>query len=641
MSVVLKGIIMIISLFALAQAVSASATSSNPQDIVVTASRVPEKKKKSAAGSTVIDRKEIVRLGDPLLASFIRLTPSAAVETSGPAGSLTEVRIRGAEANHTLLFIDGIKANDPAAGDAPRFELLNADIASRLEVVRGPQSALWGSDAIGGVVAVNGVAPVASSYSAEAEGGSFGFSRENASGSLVSDKTSLLGAVGWQRATGIDSFNYHGNKDGYRNFAARLRGTWDVAPEIELGATGFYIAGRSKFDGYDPDTGLHADTLDNTRNHLGAGRLWLSFGQQDSGLSGTVATSLLDSTNRNFVADEEQNWTKGSRWTADSQVQDRFSAGAVSNTAILAAEHDTESFHAGDTVYGGATDQDRRRTHDAVTAEWRAELSPVIADVAVRHDMFSAFKDATTTRASLLARVGGGFSVTGSYGEGIAQPTFFDLYGFFPGSFVGNPSLKPEVSRGFEASVRYGNGPFDAAVTAYRQRLHDEIIDTYDPATFLSSTINRSGISHRSGVEVELGWSLADWLRLSANYAYLHATQPDATETRQVREVRRPKNSGSIALDGTRGRLTYGASLAYVGARSDTDFDVYPAAPVTLHAYWLAAARLAYDVRPGLQLFIRGANLLNQRYEDVFGYHTEERAGYVGFRISSSEGRRS
>jgi vitamin B12 transporter len=632
---------MIVILFALAQTVSADVPPSSSQDIVVTASRVPEEKKKSAPSSAVVDQKEIVRLGDPLLSSFIRLTPSAAVETDGPAGSLTEVRIRGAEANHTLLFIDGIKANDPAAGDTPRFELLNTDLASRLEVVRGPQSALWGSDAIGGVVAVNGVAPTQSAYSAENEGGSFGFNRENASAALVTNKTSLLGAVGWQRATGIDSFNYHGNKDGYRNFAGRLRGSWEINPSIELGASGFYIAERTKFDGTDPVTFLRADTLDSTKNHLGAGRVWLKFGEQTSGLSGSVSTSLLDSSNRNFLAADELNSTKGSRWSTDAQLQYRFSAGAVNNTAIVALDRDDERFHARDTAYGGASDQDRRRAHDAITAEWRSELTPVVADVAVRRDIFSVFKDATTLRASLLANLGGGFSLTGSYGEGIAQPTFFDLYGFFPGSFVGNPSLKPEISRGFEASVRYRKGAFDAAVTGYRQRLHDEIVDTFDPFTFLSSTVNRSAVSHRSGLEVELGWSFADWLRFSANYAYLHASQPDAAEIGQVREVRRPKNSGSIALDGARSRLTYGASLAYVGARSDSDFDQFPAAPVTLHAYWLAGARIAYALNSRIQLFVRGANLLNQRYEDVFGYHTEGRAGYVGFRISSSADRQS
>ena len=236
-------------------------------------------------------------------------------------------------------------------------------------------------------------------------------------------------------------------------------------------------------------------------------------------------------------------------------------------------------------------------------------------------------------RASLLTKVGGGFAVTGSYAEGIAQPTFFDLYGFFPGSFFGNPSLKPESSRGFEASLRFRRGPVEASLTGYEQRLHDEIVDVFDPVTFLSSAVNRSGASHRSGIEAELGWHLADKLRLSANYAYLHATQPADAGVGQEREVRRPKHSGAIALDGSSGRLTYGASLAYSGARLDTNFDVFPAEQVRLNAYWLAGARLAYAVLPNLQLFARATNALNQHYQDVFGYRTEGRAAYVGLRL--------
>src|SRR5215217_3749092 len=141
--------------------------------VVITASRAPESEARTPASVTIIDRQRIVRLDEPLMGTLLRLTPSAAVATSGPAGSLTEIRIRGAEANHTLLFVDGIKIDDPASGDTPRYEILNADLASRIEVVRGPQSALWGSEAIGGVVAINGLADVAG-YSARAEGGSFG-----------------------------------------------------------------------------------------------------------------------------------------------------------------------------------------------------------------------------------------------------------------------------------------------------------------------------------------------------------------------------------------------------------------------------------------------------------------------------------
>ena len=149
--------------------------------IVITASHAPQAQDQTAASVSVIDRQLIDSLSEPLLSDLIRLTPSAAVVTSGPAGSLTEIRIRGAEANHTLLFVDGIKIDDPASGDTPRYEILNADLASRLEIIRGPQSALWGSEAIGGVIAVNGVDDV-DGYSASAEAGSFGSVRGSGSG---------------------------------------------------------------------------------------------------------------------------------------------------------------------------------------------------------------------------------------------------------------------------------------------------------------------------------------------------------------------------------------------------------------------------------------------------------------------------
>lgn len=125
--------------------------------IVITASRAPEQEAKSPASVTIIDKKRIERLGEPLIGPLLRISPSVSLTKSGPAGSLTEVRIRGAEANHTLVFIDEIKINDPAGDGSARFELLNADLASQIEIVRGPQSALWGSEAIGGVIAINGV----------------------------------------------------------------------------------------------------------------------------------------------------------------------------------------------------------------------------------------------------------------------------------------------------------------------------------------------------------------------------------------------------------------------------------------------------------------------------------------------------
>ena len=599
--------------------------------IVITASRAPESETKTPASVIIIDQERITRLGEPLVPALLRLTPSVAITVQGPAGLFTEVRIRGAENNHTLLFIDGIRANDPATGNFARFELLNADLASRIEVVRGPQSALWGSEAIGGVIAVNGTADLPGT-AASVEGGSFGFLRSSASASLGSAQSNLSGAVGWQRATGIDSFsggNGDGDKDGYRNLSGRLRGTIRIAPEIELGAAGFALNGRTQFDGFDLLTFERADTLDSSRNRLAASRVWAAFGSEVSRWAGRIGASLVGSSNRNFLDDDPLNRTRGTRRTFDAQAERRFSTGAVEHRLIVAAEAERETFRARDTVFSGLTNQDRNRSHQALTAEWRGTMKGFTGDVAVRRDIFNRFRDATSLRASLLAEIGAGFALAGSYAEGIAQPTFFDLYGFFPGNFIGNPDLKPESSRGFEGSLRFRRSSVAASLTAYRQRLHDEIVDN---ATF-TSVVNSEGVSRRWGVEAELAWQPVHSLRVAANYAYLKADQPSGAVNERLEELRRSKHSGSVTADGSTGRWSYGASIAYVGSHLDRE-EVFPFGVVRLDSYWLAAARAAYAVTPRVQLFARASNLFDARYEDSVGYRTEGRGLFVGLKLA-------
>ena len=597
--------------------------------IVVTASRAEEKASETPASVTVIDDSRIARIGSPLVPDLLRLVPSVAVATNGPAGSLTQVRIRGAEANHTLLFVEGIRANDPAAGNEPRFELLNADLASRIEVVRGPQSALWGSEAIGGVVAVDGEAPGSGGTQAFAEGGSRDSWRGAARTTVGEADQGISIGVAGQRSDGIDSFDGTGDKDGYYNLGLRLSGRYRLSPALLVGASGFALKAKSEFDGFDPVTFLHANTLDESRNKLGAGRLFAELGNRDKSYA-VASASLLGSSNRNLLGGEFVNRTEARRRTLAIEGGTRF--GKQLLIAALEGEHET--FEARDVGLGGFTNQDRSRNHQSVTVEWRGEkLGPIDAGLAVRQDVFSNFKDATTFRASLKANVSTSVTIAANYGEGIAQPTFFDLYGFFPGSFVGNPGLKPESSRGGEVSLRYSGTRFGGAITYYRQRLEDEILDTFDPNTFLSSTANASGHSKRQGVELEAAYRPSDAARLTATYAWLDATQPDVVGG-QVKEQRRPRHSGSVAIDGVRGRLTYGAAIAYTGDHFDTNFDLFPAERVRLSAYWLADARIAYRLTNELEAHLRVANAFDDHYQDAVGYRTEGRSIHAGLRIA-------
>ena len=596
--------------------------------IVVTASRTPEDAAETPASVTVIDQPRIERLGEPQIASYLRLVPSAAVSTSGPAGSITEVRIRGAEANHTLLFIDGIRANDPAESNTPRFELLNPDVVSRIEVIRGPQSALWGSEAIGGVIAVEG--RDGGKPAGFLEAGSFGFLRAGGNVGFVRPTLDASFSGGFQRAGGINNYAGvdGGERDGFRNLALRGRVAWRPREEVELSGSGFTLAGRSEFDGYDPVTFNRADTRDLTRNRLTAGRLHFSYAPAGAWNVSAWASRLV-STNRNFLDETALNRTRGRRDSAGAQVETQFATGAVAHRLIVAFEVDGERFAARDFT-GGFTDQSRRRTHVGLTGEWRASLRDwLYSDLAVRNDRFNRFKDATSVRASLLVKPVPPVELGISYGEGIAQPTFTELYGFFPGGFTGNPDLRPERSRSLEVTARLRRARFSVALSVYRHYLDDEIVTLFFPVNTAENLDRRS---KRSGAEAEVGWHHSDALRLTATYAFLDATQPVGLAD-DAEELRRPRHSGSIVADGVRGAWRYGLSLAFTGAHRDQR-DEFPFELVRLDSYWLAGAQLAYAIRPGVELFARAANAFDDRYQDVVGYRTEGRSLYAGIRLA-------
>jgi len=597
-------------------------------EIVVTASRVPEEAAETPVSVTIINPQRMERIGDPQIAGFLRLVPSAAVSTSGPMGSITEVRIRGAESNHSLLFIDGIRANDPAESNTPRFELLNADMASRIEVIRGPQSALWGSEAIGGVIAVDGRSSEKPTASFEA--GSLGFLRGGA-GLGIKGPTAIASlSAAFQRSDGINNYAGvdDGERDGFRNLALRGRAAWQPNSAIELGVSGFALSGQSEFDGYDPITFNRADTLDRTRNRLAAARLWGKYKASDR-FTASAWASWLSSSNRNFLDDDKLNRTHGSRSSVGAQVETGFNTGAVSHNLIGAAELEREAFEARD-FSGGFTNQDRDRNHAGLTAEWRAQLGEhLFTDLAVRNDRFNRFKDATTLRASALVKPVEQVGIGLSYGEGIAQPTFIELYGFFPGGFTGNPGLRPERSRGVELTAAFRSDRFRALGSLYRHRLEDEILSLFFP---VNTAVNSEDSSKRKGAELEIGWSHSDALNLTATYAYLDATQPAGLDD-DARELRRPKHSGSVALDGRSGAWTYGASIAFTGAHRDQR-DEFPYELVTLSSYWLTSLRVAYAVRPEVELFARVTNAFDARYQDVVGYRTEGRGIYAGIRLA-------
>jgi vitamin B12 transporter len=605
---------------------SAAPVPASEETLVVTASREALGAKEAPVSATVLDRDDIEASALPMTPDLLRLVPGVSVASTGPRGTQTQVRIRGAEANHSLLFVDGIRFNDPAAGNEARFELLTSDALSRIEVVRGPQSALWGSEAVGGVIAVDTTDPLKQGgLSGLGEYGSLDSVRASAHFGVGGRGLGLSGSAGWIRSDEVDSQGPSGERDGFDNRTASLKALAAPLPSLEVGLVGHWTAGRSEYDGFDPVTFAPTEDVE-TENRIGAIRGWLRATRGAWMFSADA--SYLDSANRNFLAGGPVNRTLGERATVGGQATRTF--GGHSLTA--AVEHEAEEFHARDQSYGGGTDQDRSRSLTAFVGQWRAEWSGRFStDIAVRRDSFSAYADVTTLRAAALFSPAAGWRLHAGYGEGVAQPTFYDLYGFFPGNFLGNPDLKPETSKSWEAGVRWSGVRFSAGATAFTGRLSNEIVDTFDPVTFIAGTANVTGKSRRRGIELDAGYRPSDGVRFGVNYTWLDARERQTAGGFGIREVRRPRHSANLFAAGESGKMSWGVTAAYVGERSDRDFSAFKT--VTLDDYLLASLNLGYHLSRNVEAFIRAENALDADYQDVFGYNTPGRRVHAGLRL--------
>lgn len=253
---------------------------------------------------------------------------------------------------------------------------------------------------------------------------------------------------------------------------------------------------------------------------------------------------------------------------------------------------------------------------------------------AVRHDINSDFDDATTYRvAGAYVLPWTGTRLHASYSTGVTNPTFFEQFGFFPGSFVGNPNIKPEESQGWDVGVEHPflGGDLVLDVTYFQTNLEDEIITTFDPMTFLLGVDNLDGESEREGIEVSLRAEPLEGLSVDAGYTFTQST--DATGRT---EVRRPKHIAHLNLNQRflDDRANIGLSVRYTGKQSDAEFvSLTPQDRVDLDAFTLVNLTGSYQITDHIQAFARLENLLDENYEEVFSFVSPGIAGYAGVRI--------
>jgi vitamin B12 transporter len=597
--------------------------------IVVTAAREPVRSDLSGSAISILDRDTIDAVALPQVSDLLRLAPGVSVSQSGPLGSQTQVRLRGAESNHTLVFVDGIEVNDPAASGDFRFETLLSDGIERIEILRGPQSALWGSEAIGGVVSVTTRVPGSGApVFGHAEGGSFGTYRVGGGVSIGDESGGIVAQADHAQSRGIDTFGLGGERDGYENLTLSLKGVARPSTSSEVGAVIRYTSAESEFDGSDPVTFLRADTLDETRIRGLALRGYGQLALLDDRWTHRVELQHLGTDNINRDGPTYLNRSDATRRKAI--YQSSFETGPHRLTAAF--EHEKQKYRADDNAFFGGTNQRQSREQNSLVGEYRLALDERFAATAsIRRDDNDRFANATTWRAAAAGALGAGFRAHASYGEGVTDPTFTEQFGFFPGSFVGNPNLRPESSRGFDVGLGWGDAALALDLTYFDADLEDEIVGTFDSVTFLSGVANATGKSRRNGVEASLDARATEWLRVAASYTWLDAEEGRVAGTARIREVRRARHSGSLTAIAELDRLRLAGSVAYVGKRADTDFDTFAA--VTLGSYALVTLSGHYRLSESIELTARVENAGDADYQDVFAYRTPGLAAYGGLKV--------
>jgi len=596
-------------------------------ETVVTATRTTVPGREVGSAITVITGEELQRRQITFVSDGLRQVPGLAVNRTSSFGSSTDVRIRGAEANQTLVLIDGVKVNDPALSSQFDFGNLLATDIDRIEVLRGPQSVLYGSDAVGGVV--NIITKRGSGgprVSASAEYGSFNTRQSNAtlsSGNKFYDVSLNGGYLETDGISSADSRNGNTEEDGDRN--RLIQGRFGLRPtdNVEIRLDGRWQGTKVETDAFG---NVAEDDFSFTKGIERFGRAELKFSLLDKHWDHSFSGSLFDNKLKSDGGSFGGASTNGLRQTMQYQTDFKFDTpdvAAAKHTVSLGASGEREQV----ITNNAFSAVDRTLKTASLYGLYQIDLwDRLFLTGGGRHDDNDFFADSTTFRLTAALQVPEiGAKLHASGGTAVKNPTVFELFGF-TSTFSGNPNLKPEKSQGFDLGVEkslWGDRVV-ADVTFFHNRIEDLILG------FGNTAVNQDGDTRISGLEFSAQAELFDGLNVGANYTYMTTDDADGNEL-----VRRPRHAAGLTVNYAfleKKRANANLTLAYNGQQTDVAFG--PVRRVVLDDYVLLNIALSYRINDHVQVFARGENLLNQTYQEVFSFGTPGIAGYGGVRVS-------
>ena len=587
-------------------------------EVVVTATRTRVALIDSLFPAQVIDHDEIVRSQARSLPDLLRGRAGIDIGNQGGPGKLGNVFMRGSEADQVLVLVDGVRVGSVTAG-LTAFQDLPVDQIDRIEIVRGPRSSLYGSEAIGGVIQI---------FTRRDDGaftprlrvgiGSHGL-REASAGIGGGSKRGWFGAdVAYQSTDGINAcrgtasapgapfgagcFVDEPDRDGYRNSSVNLRGGVHASDTLELQANALRAQSRNEFDG----SQYGGNIAENVQQVLGAKLAWTPSDRV--GVSAQIGRN--DDRSENFFDDDGGSRRVGnfdtSRKTASLQADFKLDA-----RNLLSAGADWQR----DAVESDTAFDVTRRDNTGVFAEYQGTFGAHRLQASVRNDDNEQFGSHATGGLGWGMAFAGNFRVTANYATGFKAPTFNDLY--YP--FFGKPDLRPEKSKGLNVGIAQYAQRYSWTLNAYETRVDDLI--SYDSSIFLPNNVDQARIR---GVELTFDTTLGKWdVSVQASHTdprnRTHCSD-DAIAAGSCSFgkllARRARDTGRIDLDRTFGALRFGASLKGAGHRFDD-----AANAVRLGGYATLDLRVAYALNPDWTLEARVDNAFDRDYETVAWYN--------------------
>lgn len=613
-----------------AQSLTPSVTQSEPlETISITGARTPLASAFVAGAISIIDDFQIQASGALSLSEILRTAASVNISQSGPMGTLSEIRFRGAESNHVLVMLDGVEINDLGQGGLIDLSHIMLANISRIEILRGPQSALWGSSAVAGVISIT------SKPINDSSAGSLGFGYGNKQTSQV--QGAYANRVDkWRYSVSASRIDTQGENiaragdeaDGYENTSAYARLGYTFSQYSSVKANLRAVDYVSEFDRNDFGTGLIADA-DNVSNgeQLSFGIDW-DYSLKDSIWSQRLSYQFSEQENKNFSNAIFSGSTKGQKQRVVYNHHLKLSKGHL-NFGLEAVD---ETFEQAGPISFGDPNQTQDNSSASFIGDAHVALTQQLSAAAsYRYDNNDTFNNADSYRVGLNFQVNRHVRTFLSYAQAVKNPTFTERFGFFPGTFLGNSALTPESSSAFEVGIDGHWQDYQLQVSWYQSDLEDEILGfVFDAESGLFTAQNAVMDSQREGIEIEISRSIQKW-QWALTYAYVDATEADAVE------LRRAPHTGSawLAYELSQAHQFY-LQADYTGSRKDRFFPPFPQPSeiLNLDNYWLVSANYRYKHNKSLATSLRISNAFDQSFEDVIGFSGESRRLFLSVNYS-------